>query len=298
MRHWLRLIDVISTRTSLPVGHQVARLLSIIMRWSSPIYCGYLIQNISIVFSEKSKKCIKHIMINSQKKYFEFFSTYSWLSTCQLDSATKMLDRISICGLSNLRECEQSGRPVVVVSIHMGDFLLGFLKLASSINLKQGVGVIKWMAQSKKEDLAYKKFNDLGIDLSIFRLTSNPAIQILRFLRKGNIILTLCDISHHFVKTTQVSFFNRSAQFSCGPAELAIASGALVLPMVSVRKNGVETLIIEPLIDSRKVLKNGVSIHENATYLTQLIASFVESWIQDYPDQWHLWGVLGDLWDN
>ncbi len=255
-------------------------------------------RSVKSIFPSKSSKSIKRIVFESHKNYMTFFSTYRYMAVNPLSKVKKILDEVDIVGKEHINHLYELNRPVVIVSIHMGDFFKGFLKLATLAPSTAEVGIIKWMNISKKETAAYSKFRELGANLKLFRLRDKPGLDAIRFLRRKNVLLTLCDIKSDLVKTTPVSFFDKTAHFPCGPAELAIAGQAIIMPVYTSESDGKSQLIVCEPIDTLKVIDEQASLSINGEKVTQLIVSYIENWIKNNPEQWHFWAILEELWEK
>ena len=88
----------------------------------------------------------------------------------------------------------------------------------------------------------------------------------------------------------KVEFLGRPAPFPAGPARLALAAGAVVLPMFTVRSpNRDLTIVLEPPIEPPT---EGDRNHK-ALAMTQGFAKHLERYVRAYPEQW---GVFDRVW--
>ncbi|RAP31308.1 hypothetical protein DID76_03085 [Candidatus Marinamargulisbacteria bacterium SCGC AG-414-C22] len=289
-------IDILTFVFPQRIAKKLSEFIAIILLKVNPKYTLDLISSVQKAFPLLQPSVVKKIVFNSQKNHLSIFSTYRYLALKPLKKIKPILKQVDILGKEHIDTLTKLNRPVVIVSIHMGDFFKGFLKLATLAPRTKEIGIIKWMNSSKKEEAAYKKFKDLGANLKLFRLRNKPGLEAVRFLKRGNVLLTLCDISPKFVKTTEISFFNKKTQFPCGPAELAVASQAIILPVYVTKLNEREFLKICPPIDTTSTLTQNESLSEKSKKITHQLASLVEEWIYTHPDQWHFWGIMEELW--
>lgn len=252
---------------------------------------------VSRVFSHLSAKQSKDVALASFKSFCIFFSEYRVFASGSRDTVASLAQDVKLQGEENLQTAISSGRPLVAVSIHMGEFYSGFLKLGFLAPKERPVTIIKIPRQSKKEDAAYMNFKATGLNMEVLRLEDKPGIEAFKRLRGGHILFMLCDAPQMISgRTAQVNFLSGNAHFSLGPAELALACNALILPVVVVRdEENSNVLRIEQPIDSLLYKKEG-TITNAASQVTQVMADSFESWIRQYPGQWHYWPYLGSIW--
>ncbi|MBG91332.1 MAG: hypothetical protein CL521_05900 [Actinobacteria bacterium] len=296
MNSLILIIDLLTLLFPQKIATQLSKHIATIFLKLNPQYTLRLMASVKAAFPALDHSKVKEIVFNSQRNHISFFSTYRFLALASLKRVKPILNEVDIVGKEHINLLTQLNKPVLIVSIHMGDFFKGFLKLATLAPKSKTIGLIKWMNSSKKEEAAYQKFIDLGANLKLFRLRDKPGMDAVKFLRKGNILLTMCDVSPQIVKTTSVSFFNQEAEFPCGPSELAIASQAIILPIYFTKSNGRDTLNICPPIDTSSIWKQKGSLSSKSKKITQQLAKLVENWIRIYPDEWHFWVIMEELW--
>ena len=229
-----------------------------------------------------------------------FLVDYQFLAIKSDQKVFELIKTVEIEGLDNLQESLNSNRPLVLISIHMDSFLIGLLRLCEFTPKNRPITVIKLQPIRKKEIEAYKKFNRLGAALSVLRLRDKPALETLKELRNGNIVLVLCDVDPQLGKTVDVSFLEKPSQFSSGPIELAIAAKAIMMPFVVIRdtKSPYEKHILKMEKPIDPLAFSTPQFSEKTRQMTQELASTVESWITASPNQWQTWGVLPAMWSK
>jgi len=227
-----------------------------------------------------------------------FLVDYQYMAVKSEAEVHTLMKSVTVEGEAWLHAALASKRAIVATTIHMDSFLIGILKLCQMTKNRRPVTVIKLNQASSKENHAYEKFQKMGVRIRILRLSEKPAWQALQQLRKGHIVFVLCDVDPSFGKTSEVSFFGYPAHFPCGLVELAIASQALLLPLVVTEDQGSieerHILKIESPIDPRDFLNQ---IYQDKTRnMTQSLAARVESWIRQAPGQWQSWAILQRMW--
>ena len=298
MKRIIPYIDIITSYLPAVLSKRIVSCLSSIIYKSfyskQYRYTARLVNNVDNKFTwNKSKQ----IACASFKTYCMFFYEYQMFASRSPEAISSLARNVKLLGEDNLHQAMSSGQPTIVVSIHMGEFYSGFLKLCYLAPKTRPVTIIKMPQQSKKEDAAYKNFRSTGLDINVLRLEDKPGIEVFKKLREGHILFVMCDISSSLLKkTAQVIFLNKSARFTIGPAELALTTGAIILPVVVFRdKDGANVLRVEPPIDTRLYKKEG-SLTEAATRVTQVMTNLFEGWIRKHPGQWHFWPYLGSIW--
>ncbi len=245
-----------------------------------------------------NRKKAMGIAYNSFLNQYDFLVDYNIMAMKSLNEVRRLSEKVSVQDREKIKSILDCGRPIIIVSIHMDSFLLGLFRVCDIIQNKRPITAIKFSNSSQKEDFAYSKFAQIGVPIKVLRLTDKPGIESLRDLRNGNILFVFCDIYSNWAKTVSISFFGRKTQFISGPAELAIASKALILPLFVYKdrtsKQENHILQIEDVIDPLD-FKNA-SFSEKTLCISQAIGVYVENWVRKHPDQWQMWSILPGMW--
>lgn len=162
-----------------------------------------------------------------------------------------------------------AGKPVVLVSMHLGNWERVARSLASACTLT--------VVTKAPSDLRYQPwFRQLrrGLD-SIERDRKYAGIKMLRTLRRKEVLGIPMDLKTRS-ECAEVFFFGRSTRAPLGPAQLALRTGAVVL-LASATPN--ETVDVVR-IDSGEA--------ESAQALTAEIYRQFEQRIRNHPEAW-LW---------
>ena len=151
------------------------------------------------------------------------------------------IDRIvDIIGLENLNAALGSGKGVILVTGHIGNWEL----LALAIKLKGYKGAV--IARRIYFDKYDKFLNFLrGVhDVDVIYRDDSPK-KILKVLKDNGIIGILADQDVDSVDGVFVNFFGQPAYTPSGPAALAAASGARILPCYIAREGRAHKLFID-----------------------------------------------------
>jgi KDO2-lipid IV(A) lauroyltransferase len=197
------------------------------------------------------------------------------------------IDRyVQMKGREHIDRALARGRGLIIATAHLGNWELGAATLAR-------YGYEVWAIAQMH---AHPKVNDLFISIREKRnyrilpmeKAARPAAKIL----KGGGLLCILGERNLTEGGIPVTFFGRTALFPQGPARLAVATGAPIVPGFAVRRaNEGFTLCMEPEL---KVPDWG-SRKEKVRVLTQEFASIVEEYIRWHPSQW---GVFFRAWEE
>lgn len=184
-----------------------------------------------------------------------------------------------------------AGTGAILVSPHLGNWELGGLGLA---DLGYKINVLTFREPDEKvNELRESVRQEHGVRfIYVDRHDASPLaiIEAVNALRRNEVLALLGerDGSSH---TIRMDFFGKATDIPVGPAYLAIASGAPVIPVFVPMENGkYSTLMDEPIY-----FKGGHGQHNEAIRkgMEQLVSVF-ERYIRQYPDQWYnffdFWG--------
>ena len=228
------------------------------------------------LITSKEKNCLaKKVLQNLGKNWAE-------LIFCAGPFKKRSWKEISVEGIENLDAALKSGKGVIAVSAHIGNYALIGTKL--SILGYNFVTVVRDL-KTKAGSIAYHKSRQL---IELPSITTLPerhfyrdALKILR----GNGTLCLISDENKRHGGIFVDFFGRKASTAPGPAGLAARTGAKIIPVFMIRNSDEsQKIIIEKEIswkktgDSEKDIKN----------ITAGFTAVIENYVRKYPDQW-LW---------
>jgi lauroyl/myristoyl acyltransferase len=188
-------------------------------------------------------------------------------------------------------------RPLVLLTIHQGDYLAGLLSVLAHIPIERNIHIIKYAEWSKKEERAYQHFRRFGHELVVHRLSERPAKRIVRALKRQAVLLTFVDVPRSFGATTPVQMFGLPFQLTSGPLLLARLAGARILPLFSAYSDS-----NQPLVESGELLRTADFANPTKraplTQLAQQLADQLEANLRRHGTQWEMWPVLADLLDR
>lgn len=185
-----------------------------------------------------------------------------------------------------------AGNGAILVSPHLGNWELGGLGLA---DLGYTVNVLTFREPDEKvNELREVVRKERGIRfIYVDRDDTSPLaiIEAVNALRRNEVLALLGerDGSSH---TIRMDFFGKPTDIPAGPAYLALASGAPVIPVFVPMENGkYSTLMDEAIYFSGGHGQHGEIIREG---MERLVSVF-ERYIRQYPDQWY---NFYDFWER
>lgn len=192
-----------------------------------------------------------------------------------------------------LRLVQNDKRSRIIASFHFGDFLYGSASLLGLDGTERRKYVLSMNRSSNAcySNLAAGFSSEvLGQECELL-LGSTSSSQLSQKLRAGNTsILLFCDVPPGLNEITEVTFLNRRACFSIGPAILALSSRVPILPLINYSTESSSYLSlgsqIEPILLPSETLRTG------ANRITQSLVSFFESVFLDNPEQWRFLSLL------
>ena len=201
---------------------------------------------------------------------------------------------IEVQNLERVNPYLQGRQPLLIVTMHMGVFPLGFLRLVSMIETGREVFVFKMSGQNANETSLFAAFQHKALALQALRPGEGGGRRAYMELRRGHMVVMAVDLEVHVTARTPVSFLGRTVMMQSGPATLATLTGATVLPVVNFHgSDGRPVLRIEEPITARPLHASELQA-EIIGRVTQGIAQALESWIRIHPTQVHAWSSLAE----
>ncbi|MBX3706090.1 MAG: hypothetical protein KF911_05585 [Pseudomonadales bacterium] len=187
--------------------------------------------------------------------------------------------------------------PRIVVTLHAGNYLEGFLALLPLIPRHQPLHIIKLAAESALESAAYRSFGHLGHEVIVHRLHEHPAGRIVRELRRTcGVLIIFADVPPEFGQTRPVTLFGRPARLVAGPVLLGLLAGAILVPAFSIWSGEGRSSVRlgRPIACARLPGESG---DDASVRLVRELARQIEAHVRAYPAQWALWPVLATLFE-
>ncbi len=185
-------------------------------------------------------------------------------------------------------------RGVVVASIHMGDYLEGLRRLRLTLSTSKRVFVVRRREWSEIEERAFARIASGDLDVTVLRTGRGAAINAIRELHHGNIVVVLYDLPQQFGRTIEVEFLGRRANFVRGPVEIALLGNADILPIFThYDTKGMSVVEAMPVI---AIQPAGLRERARRTAdIAQCLCTLAERQIRAHPSQWAHWTFVREL---
>ena len=206
---------------------------------------------------------------------------YNFVEFCKIPAMNhETLDSFAtVRGFDNAERAVQRGKGVLFIGGHIGNWeLMG--PLGSLLGLTVSL-VVRPIDSPQFDDLveSYRQSHGTGIIEK-----KRAALSIMRQLRRGEGIGVLVDQRPH-KDAVVVDFMGQPASTTTVPTEIAIRTGAAVIPAYTIRERpGRVTLVFEPELELQRSDDIDADILEN----TRRFQNAVTRIVRQYPDQW-LW---------
>lgn len=192
-------------------------------------------------------------------------------------SKTNIDNIIRIEGSEILDREFSKGKGIIVVTGHIGNWEM----MAITLRIKgyPGVAVGKRIYFHKYDEYlnSLRRYHDVNI---VYR--DDSPRKILKVLRSNGIVGIVADQDVDSVEGVFINFLGRKAYTPAGPAVLAKATGASLVPVIMIRDGRRHRLIVNDPIELVDTGNKEADVVVN----TQRWSDVLESYIRKYPDQW------------
>jgi Kdo2-lipid IVA lauroyltransferase/acyltransferase len=194
-----------------------------------------------------------------------------------------ILATVAIEGEEHLKRALASGKGVIALSAHLGNFTVIGIRLAAG-----GYPFTALIKQPRDERFA-RLLDDYRARGGVGTISARPrreaARGVLRALRANSVVLVIAD--EFKSGGVPVEFFGRPSPAPRGPATLALRTGAATVPMFVTRDSDDRlTLHIEPEIE----LVRSDDLEQDVAANTVVFTRHLEAMIRRYPEQWNWLG--------
>ncbi|MBI5653120.1 MAG: hypothetical protein HZC40_22155 [Chloroflexi bacterium] len=212
----------------------------------------------------------RDILRNHLKNYYDFFRA----SRLTKDDIAKL---VQVNGFENLENARARGKGVVFVTAHFGN-----LDVVAQTFAIRGYKVTT-PAEHVKPEILYQRIvaTRAAKGLTIIPV-DGPLLALVRALKKNEIVGLASDLD--VTKSgIVVNFFDAPARLPDGHVQLALRTGAAILPAFSMRlPDNSFAAFAEPAI----VLQNTGDAQADVRAGVEQIARIMEKWIGQHPEQW------------
>lgn len=225
-----------------------------------------------------------------QRIYINWFLNVTDFLKHPLVSRKKFKKRIRLEGLENLDNALKPGKGAVIFTAHLGNFEWGACRLGVQGYKIWGTGLTR----------TYKRTNEFfekrRLSKGLNTLYANKVmLNIFRILKNNEIIAIPSDFDPLGTANTY-KFFGKYAHIPSGPVEIAMKSGAPLLPSFTWR---IDKYNHFQVIGKPVELVDDNGNRENRKEIIRLnmerVIAVIEKHISEHIDQWEL---FHDIWAN
>lgn len=184
---------------------------------------------------------------------------------------------VTIDNPARLNRAFEKGAGVIIITAHIGNWEL----MAATLRLKGYPGVTVGRRIYFHKYDRYLNYLRKTHDVNVVYRDDSPR-EILKILKENRIVGIVADQDVDSVAGVFVNFFGHPAYTPAGPAALAKTTGAPLVPVFIIRKNGRHVLFVEEPVELADTADKEKDLVEN----TQRWSNVVESYIRRYPEQW------------
>ena len=229
------------------------------------------------------------------RSFVRHINSYIQLTNLNVKEICNLASQVRLEGESFLRTTIALDRPVLIVTMHMGDFQLGFLKLVEACSpLERQLSVFKMSAADAKEGVLLAAFKNFGAYPQILRANDEGGRRAFLALRAGHVVAMTIDLEVSVKTRSIVRLFGHPCHMQNGPATIALINRSLILPVINyTEKNGQRVVKVHEAIDTLNVFPS-LPMLRRIDLLTQQLADQLEGWIHSWPSQVQAWFAIAD----
>jgi KDO2-lipid IV(A) lauroyltransferase len=185
-------------------------------------------------------------------------------------------------GVERLDEAMASGRGAVLALPHMGNW-----DLAGAWVVVRGYP-FSTVAERLKPEKLFDRFvayrEDLGMEVLPLTGGANTLATLAKRLRAGGLVCLVGDRDLS-ASGVPVDFLGEAAKMPAGPAALAAATGAALLP-VTLWYDG--SSVMQGKVHEEIPVPDGGSRREQTAAMTQSLADVWGAGVREHPGDWHM----------
>jgi KDO2-lipid IV(A) lauroyltransferase len=280
--YWLFRLAILLTRPlPLRLGYWFGERVALICYWVIfPRHRRALNANLAHVLQHNDPAAVSAVARGSFRNFGKYVVDFIHFPVMTRDEVRR---RLRFAQWDELEETRASGRGVIIVTMHFGNWDLGAAALAAydfPIN-----AIAETFAYPPMNDLVQGSRERLGMKV-IGHDRMGPTV--FKALRRGEMLAMLIDVASEDAGAIHVEFIGEPALVSSAPARIALRTKAWVVPAVVLRGPN-DDLVIRPFIDTslRDFAPTGDE-GRDVQELTRLIMQSMEQRIREHPEQWFI----------
>ena len=241
-----------------------------------------IINNLKVVLKRDERKINYYAreVFRNFGKYLVDFLRFSKLDRRFIE------ERIKIEGKEYFDEALRTGKGVVILSAHLGNW-----ELAGAVAAMLGypLNIVAWVHKNRRvNNLFLRQRTNKGIKVIPPGISVKKCFSVLRNNEMVGLVgdIDFANPDHGI----SINFFGKRALLPKGPATLSLKTGACIIPVFMVR----EEKDFFKFIINRPIEYNATgNFEEDLKNLTQRISEVLESFISRYPSQW---SIFSEIW--
>jgi len=228
-------------------------------------------KNLDIAFPQMNQSEKKKLLKKIYKNFASFFE-----DTIDFIKHKEKMDEIEIINREYITEAVKSGKPIIIMSAHFGNWELGPRLIAEKFT---PLAAIMREIENEKINKFFVKVRSHPNIRVIYR--KKAAKEMLKaMLREKRALGILIDQYTRSKNAVKVRFFKPDTVFNPAVSKIAKATGAVVIPTFSYKK---EDKYVLEFKTPRTFDKEKDTIES----FTQWQADVIENLIKEYPDQYY-----------
>jgi KDO2-lipid IV(A) lauroyltransferase len=285
-------------------GRQVSFFISLFYLFSSAVprrlhrYFAFIGNHLVFFALKKFREDVKKNMrVIGKGRYSEkevsrlakqCFHNYSlklldYMAMHRLDSSNKGKWVEKEIGEENLKKALAKGKGILCITPHLGNWELGGYVLASKgypINILTLREESQYLSRYEEKLRKKARIHTIAIDPN--ERPNLAILEMVRRLRENEIVAMVAERIYEG-QGVEIEFFGQSTLFPTGAVQLALETGAIIIPVFVVLKAKMKYwgIIGEPI-----PMRTDVNKNEAVRQGVQEIAKRFEEMISRYPDQW------------
>jgi len=268
-----RLLETLAILTPYPVSYLLA-LFGANLWYCTDTNVGIIKKSISIALKKNIDdpligRIVRKIFINWAKNVVDFLKH-------RVVTPAGLIERVYLEGTENLDRALEKGRGVVIFTSHIGNFEWGACRIAAEGYNIWGVSLVR---ESQKTNMF---FESRRMSKGLKTLYTNRMLHVLRYLKKNEIIAIPSDWDPTAKSSRPFILFGKKAYLPSGAVELALRSGAELLPSF-IWRNGRYThhqIIGEPVELEHSGEKDEL-INKNMEKVLTIMEKYIKEHITD-----------------
>jgi KDO2-lipid IV(A) lauroyltransferase len=287
------LVRVLPRRTAYWLGDRAADAMLLAV----PHNFDALRDNLRHVIPRADDATMRHTLRHNVRNL-----THSWIDVMEMSSHNHLdlPSRLDISGLENYHRAAARGHGVVIASLHYGSWevgIAGWNALGGKMALLAEVLQPPQLFERIVGGRGNQRVQVIPIDVAAMRSGNTQAArrigaasmrEVFRVLRAGHAVAVALD-RDLIGNGEPLPFFGKPAPIPIGAVDIAIRTGAAIVPVILYRAEPRVDAVAYPEIEYSADAPRETEVRKTAG---KLLALF-EQVISEHPDQWH---VLDPIW--